>query len=120
MKKFFVLGAVVVLAGGLAIGSGMIRQTAAQIAEYFYGDPDMPFETGMSKEEYMLRRSEQIAMLRGIDKDHPFEPQLRTNAIQKMESQKDEILQRRDSGLRDAMLSGWSELGPNPIPNGQT
>ena len=51
-------------------------------------DPDRgPFETGMSEEEYLLKRAEAIAEKRGIEKDKPFDPQLRIDAIQQMERQ---------------------------------
>ena len=120
MKKLIVLGIFILLIGGLAVGSGSIREVAARIVKYFYNDPDMPFESGMTKEEYMRRRSENIAMLRGIDKDHPFDPQLRIDAIRQLESQEIKRDERAFHGGQNALAFSWSEIGPNPIPNGQT
>lgn len=82
------------------------------------GDPDMPefLETNpeISKEEYMLRRAENIGMLRGVTKDQPFDPALRLSAISKMQEQEAQLARTA------APQSAWTEIGPNPIPNGQT
>jgi hypothetical protein len=120
MKKLIVLIAVVVLTGGLLLSSSTVRETAAHIVEYFYSDPDMPFETGMSKEEYMLKRSEHIAMLRGIDKDHPYDFLSRPAAIQKLEEQESLRKSMPESSFKDDLFAAWTPIGPNPIPNGQT
>lgn len=80
------------------------------------GDPDMPEFRGntMTKEEFMIRRSEAIAMKRGILKDVPFNPADRIAAIRKMEEQERMLL--LTPGFAAA---AWTEIGPNPIPNGQ-
>ena len=55
---------------------GSIQQVGAQITAYFQTDPDMgPFEdalSGMSREEFMTKRAEGIAMKRGIVEGQPF------------------------------------------------
>jgi photosystem II stability/assembly factor-like uncharacterized protein len=109
------------LTGGLAIGQKSIRDFATKIIDYFYDDPDMPsrFQTGMSKEEFMIKRSEQIAMLRGIDKDKPVDPHLRMDAIKQLENQESFRYDLPESPAKDALLAAWTEIGPNPIPNGQ-
>src|SRR6187455_1411320 len=55
-------------------------------------DPDLPPDfigppSGFSKEDFMLRRAEGIALKRGIDKDKPFDPRFRQAAIAQMERQ---------------------------------
>ena len=79
-------------------------------------DPDMPSFTGntMTKEQFLTLRAEAIAKFRGIEKDKPFDPQFRINAIRKMEDQ-----QRQLALSPNGFLAAWTELGPMPIPNGQ-
>ena len=67
------------------------------------------------KEEFMKRRSEAIAQLRGVTKDQPFDPTKRVDAINFMERQR---AQRASAG-RATPDAVWTEIGPNPIPNGQ-
>ncbi len=78
-------------------------------------DPDMPNFPGntMTKEEFMILRSEAIGVRRGIIKDTPFNPMDRILAIRKMEDQE------RILALNHAPQVAWTEIGPNPIPNGQ-
>jgi Secretion system C-terminal sorting domain len=82
-------------------------------------DPDMPdfLRSTMSKEEFMQRRADAIAMKRGVEKDKPFDPANRINAIRQMEEQKRAIAA---SGANSRITAlNWTEIGPNPIPNGQ-
>ncbi|MGB3006259.1 MAG: hypothetical protein WBC06_07110, partial [Chitinophagaceae bacterium] len=67
------------------------------------------------KEEFMQRRAEAIAQLRGVTKDQPFDPAKRLAAVQLMERQRAE----RASAGRAMPDAVWTEIGPNPIPNGQ-
>lgn len=122
MKKLIVLAAAVLLIGGLAFGQGKVREVATKIVEYFYDDPDMPsqFDIGLTKEEYLSKRSEQIEMKRGIERDRPFDPQLRVNAIRQLDTQQEMLARRPESREKDSILAAWTPIGPNPIPNGQT
>ncbi len=83
-------------------------------------DPDMPgFSTsGISKEEFMLRRAEGIAAKRGIEDGKPFNPMDRINAIKLMEQQIQNVNANRNNSTT-SLLGAWTEIGPNPIPNGQ-
>ena len=120
MKKYIVLGAFLVLLVGLVAGWSSVQQVAAQIAEIFYGDPDMgPFDSGMSKEEFMEKRSEGIAMLRGVEKDKPFDPQKRISALKELDQQEVKRFDMPASISKNILLAAWTEIGPNPIPNGQ-
>ena len=76
-------------------------------------DPDVPhFARGIiEKEEYLLRRNENINFLRGIPYDTPYNPRIK--AIQEMERQK-------DTKAPHIMSGTWTEIGPAPLPNGQT
>ena len=84
-------------------------------------DPDMPGAFGkskISKEAFMLLREEDIARRRGILKDEIVDPMLRIRAIQRMNQQKSQL--RGTSTLNSPSAVGvWTEIGPNPIPNGQ-
>src|SRR6266404_859089 len=93
-------------------------------------DPDMPaFAKGnVDEADYIRRREEYIARLRGWETDKPFEPSARSRAIQQMEEQegqrsrKGTLLGRLESmlGLSPSAGPAWTELGPSPIPNGPT
>ncbi|MEZ5426154.1 MAG: carboxypeptidase regulatory-like domain-containing protein [Pyrinomonadaceae bacterium] len=88
-------------------------------------EPDMPgflqqAKNKFSKEEFMLKRSEGVAMKRGIYKDLPFDPKMRPAAIRKMEEQENLLARLPESEKRDSLLAAWTPLGPAPIPNGQT
>lgn len=84
-----------------------------------------PFARGrISQEEYLALRDRQIRMLRGID-DLVRDPLLRSKAIRTMELQEFFLQQLRQGGaplglLAPAATNTWTQLGPAPIPNGQT
>lgn len=120
MKKLIVLGALLILMIGIVAGWSSIRQVAAQVSEIFYGDPDMgPFDSGMSREEFMEKRAEGISMLRGVDKDKPFDPQKRISALKELDQQEVKRFDMPASPQKNTLLAAWTEIGPNPIPNGQ-
>ncbi len=93
-------------------------------------DPDMPaFAKGnVDEADYIRRREEYIARLRGWETDKPFDPSARSRAIQQMEEQegqrsrKGTLLGRLESmlGLSPSAGPAWTELGPSPLPNGGT
>jgi hypothetical protein len=122
MRKLFLLSLLLLLVGSISIGSYYFKDSASELEKEMEGDdPDMPsqFQTGMSKEEFMNKRSENIAMLRGIKKDEPFNPQFRINAIRNLETQEAKLAQLPKNATLDAITAAWTEIGPNPIPNGQ-
>lgn len=84
-------------------------------------DPDIPdfARYKIDKEEFMKLRSEGIGFKRGVEKDKPFDPHLRIAALKEMEAQQQRLFSLPHSPMKEALLSTWTELGPNPIPNGQ-
>lgn len=120
MKKFLAIGVTLALIIGIAAGWESVSKVGAKIIEIFYGDPDLgPFETSMTREEFMAGRSEYIASLRGVEKDKPFDPQDRLRAVKALEKQEVERINMMRSPEKTSILATWSEIGPNPIPNGQ-
>lgn len=116
---------------GLAF-SGVVLSTMVE-----NDDPDIPraWKNAMSKEEYMLRREENIALMRGIGTGLPFDPDLRIQAIDQLSQQQQRLLGATEggrgtsSGSQSAQSAGasasaitgtWTPIGPFPIPNGQT
>jgi hypothetical protein len=102
-------------------------QPKAQAAENEENDPDMPaFLRGkMDKRTYLQLRAGYIARIRGIDLNHPPDPHLRMQAIRAMEQQEQKIYGNRSQSAASGAivpfsLPVWTELGPSPIPNGQT
>ena len=119
MKRLFFLVMSLFLVGGFVLVFYLNPDVVASIKEKILGgDPDMPeflkTDPEITKQQYMINRAENIAMRRGVTKDQPFDPSLRIEAVRKMEQQ--ESLLARTAAPQTA----WTELGPNPIPNGQT
>ncbi len=117
MKKWFLTAAALLIVGAFA-GWYFIPGVSATIADFFGGgEPDLPdfAKYKVDKEDFMTRRAEGIAMLRGLSKDEPVDPHLRIEGIRKMEEQ--ERLAGLIPGLAPAGV--WTELGPDPIPNAQ-
>ena len=83
-------------------------------------DPDMPdfSKIGITKEEFMNRRAEAIAAKRGVEDGKPFNPMDRINAIKTMEKQIQNVNTLQNTS-NNSLLGAWTEIGPNPIPNGQ-
>ncbi|HQR33655.1 MAG TPA: putative Ig domain-containing protein, partial [Blastocatellia bacterium] len=75
-------------------------------------DPDMPpFARGLiEKDQYLNKRQEHINLLRGLPYDRVDQ---RISAIREMERQ-----YQINRPLIN--LTTWTEIGPSPIPNGQT
>ncbi|MEO7263635.1 MAG: T9SS type A sorting domain-containing protein [Ferruginibacter sp.] len=84
-------------------------------------DPDMPpfMKKRMNPETYMTLRSEAVSMRRGVDKNKPFDPARRQTAINMMMAQRSQLLNSKGPQV-NAATSPWIEIGPNPIPNGQS
>ncbi|MGQ0762203.1 MAG: hypothetical protein ACT4OT_09360 [Acidobacteriota bacterium] len=136
MKKSLLVLSTLVLMLGLVWGSSLITEAGLSV---FSGDddPDVPrmWKNAMSKEEYMLRRDEHIALLRGVGTGLPFDPALRIQAIEQLNEQQNRLLGTTDgsgstSGTQSSQSEGgvaagaitgnWTPIGPFPIPNGQT
>ncbi len=93
-------------------------------------DPDLPaFLRGkIDKQTYLKLRAEYIGRIRGIDLNNPADPHIRMNAIRTMEQQEQRIYRNQSqSATRGTIVpfsppssTTWTELGPSPIPNGQT
>lgn len=83
-------------------------------------NPDMPDfnNSSISKEEFLTRRAEAIAAKRGVEAGKPFNPLDRINAIKLMEQQIQNVSANRNN-TTTSLLGVWTEIGPNPIPNGQ-
>jgi len=122
MKKLLYLVIGMLLISGIGGGVYYFRDLAEKFeVEDEANDPDMPdFATlNMTKEEFVSRRAEQVGRMRGIEEDKPFNPQWRIDGIQKLERQEEALAKMPESARKDALLATWTEIGPNPIPNGQ-
>jgi len=86
-------------------------------------DPDLPpgIHGPFNEGEYTARRDAFIARLRGNDPDRPSDPTARSRANDAMDQQLTELKKAVEKGtIRPLAFPNWVELGPNPIPNGQT
>ena len=122
MKKFILLSLLLLFVGGISVGTYFLGEKGAGIENEMDGDdPDLPagFEGSIDKEEFMSRRENYIAGLRGVEEGKPFYPQLRIKALKKLDVQQETLKQMPESDAKEALQAGWTEIGPNPIPNAQ-
>src|SRR5947207_646185 len=75
----------------------------------------------IDREEYLRKRAEYIGLKRGFEAGHPFNPEVRREAIDQMERQeKGRRLEQVVSGdLSPAAGGAWTPIGPTSITNGQ-
>ena len=100
------LMAAVLIGGPLVAGGVAIGQRGESAA-----DPDLPpFGQDMDKLAFMRARNDYIALLRGMPHFMRYDP--RVKALRELEQQERELPQ-----IDPAF---WTQLGPAPIPNGQT
>jgi hypothetical protein len=88
-------------------------------------DPDRPpgFVGHFDEADYMRRREAYIALRRGIDPTKPLDPTARMRANAMMDVQVAELKSQveKSRGTNHPLaFPNWVELGPNPIPLGQT
>mgnify|MGYP000117794525 FL=1 len=122
MKKLvLVASAVTIVMIFSSFGWEVLGRVGASIMDLIHDDPDYPrwMQSSVSKEEFMLARSEGIALKRGIKDGQLFDPAKRIDGIKKMRSQESERLKMAPSRAKDALLAAWTPIGPAPIPNGQ-
>src|SRR5205814_2726863 len=76
----------------------------------------------LAKTDYQRLRAEHIARLRGWTPGKPFDFTARSRAIRNMEAQeaRRNRLRTNQLGIFPLAFPTWTNLGPNPIPNGQT
>ena len=88
-------------------------------------DPDRPagMHIPFNEGEYIQKRDAFIALLRGVDPTRPSNPEGRIRANALMDQQltdRARLLQESLNSNAPLALPNWTELGPNPIPLGQT
>jgi hypothetical protein len=97
-------------------------------------DPDLPDFLGgnVDKDAYLQMRDAYIARIRGIDPNSgPPDPRMRMNAIRTLQRQESMTYGNKTlspaahsvspfSPLSSPSATTWTELGPDPIPNGAT
>src|SRR5436190_10650821 len=107
-----------------AFALSLVGTTLAVIQEQG-GDPDLrpgfqgPFDEG----EYIRRRDEFVALLRGVDPTRPADPAARQRANAMMDNQLAalrDVVEKSKNTNSPLAFPNWVELGPNPIPLGQT
>ena len=133
MKRLMLSVSMLIFVVLFSAASPFVRKAALSL--FTDDDPDVPrtWKNVMSKEEYMLKRAEHIALLRGIGGGLPFNPALRIQAVQQLEEQQSRLLgakegatgtsasgEQSQSSLAAAISGTWTPIGPFPIPNGQT
>ncbi len=79
------------------------------------------FGSKIDREEYLRLRGEFFGRLRGIEPGRPFDPEMRTRAIEQMDRQQKgrKIESLISGGFAPAAGGAWTSLGPTSITNGQ-
>jgi len=96
--------------------------TRAQGDEDEAVDADLgKFGAKIDREEYLRLRGEYFGRLRGIEPGRPFDPDMRTRAIEQMDRQEKgrKIESLISGGFAPAAGGAWTSLGPTSITNGQ-
>ena len=99
-------------------------------------DPDLSDEDVVAgvidKQEYLRRRADHFLALRGFGPGETFDPHARGRAIEQLEAQERDVMANLAAAAQSAgpysaesyqlavSSQSWTELGPAPIPNGQT
>lgn len=128
MKRPILFGAIAIFAlvvTSIAIWSSIDKTVANKDVPLEGNEPDAPTflqeaKSRFSKEEFLERRAEGVAMKRGIYKDQEFDPTLRPKAIEQMAVQEELVSRKIKATGNNLLAPAWTALGPAPIPNGQT
>lgn len=89
-------------------------------------DPDLPRQLRgkINEEEYLRARTEYFMTKLGMEPGKPYSPALREQAVKQMKAQeaRQQRLFSQQSSPFAPLLSAttWTNIGPYPIPNGQT
>lgn len=112
MKNIFIKAGIILLIFSVSLAPTSLF---AQVNE----DPDLPAlpNQTISKEEYLSKREQYISNLRGNQFLNENTFNARAQAIEQKINQ--ERQQQTNNSLM-ILAPNWTELGPSPIPNGQT
>ena len=99
-------------------------------------DPDLPegdlVASLIDKQDYLRRRAEYFTSLRGFEPGERFDPHARGRAITQLDAEQQDLITNLKAAAATAgpnsperlqlaiSSSVWTELGPAPIPEGQT
>ena len=123
MKKFLIATAILlsITVLALALFFPQLNTIANKDLPNTGDDPDRPgfLQNDMSEEEMLEARAEYVGLRRGLDKDHPVDPNLRITAIAQMEKEQNRFAAMPESTEKNSLSVAWTEIGPNPIPNGE-
>ena len=114
IKKLLLISVFILAVTGLLfLTYPYINTTADRDIPFDDNEPDMPsfLKTNMSKEQFMLLRAGNIALLRGLD---TAKPDSRPKAIAKLEKSELELAEKRLETNEPS--AAWRPIGPAPIP----
>ncbi|CAN5537854.1 hypothetical protein BH20VER1_BH20VER1_14830 [soil metagenome] len=130
LSGLLLVGTLLLLAFPSAVTGSKAADPTAEV------DPDLPSGDAVTalvdKEDYLRRRADYFLSLRGWEAGEKFDPRVRLDALERLEAQEEELFTNLRRGaanagphspqMREYLLgtATWTELGPAPIPNGQT
>ncbi|HYX30025.1 MAG TPA: hypothetical protein VE863_15900, partial [Pyrinomonadaceae bacterium] len=105
------------------------RQPSSVFADEDENEPDADlgkFASSINREKWLEQRDDYIARKRGIEPGRPFDPTLRSRAVEQMERQEQnrklESIINGDlasaSDVTPAAGGAWTPIGPLTLPNG--
>src|SRR6266550_2494138 len=75
----------------------------------------------VDRQTYLKLRAQHVGRLRGLAPGGVIDPRLRSSAIKELERQEKALKQSASHGrLSPESIPSWTELGPRPLPNGET
>ncbi len=110
------------LVGGAAAGQSVLRERSAEERE---NDPDQPkfLERAMGDEgEYLRKREAWSHEIQGLPYRVAGDPRANAVGVQQVAQARERELARTggNPAVQFSVGSAWTQLGPAPIPNGQT
>lgn len=127
MKKVIVFVLIIGSLTAVAFWTPISNTLAQMDVPFFELEPDMPAPEGEeseervgSKEDYLIRRAEAYALLRGVDGVTAVDPQWRVAAVKELEREQERQTRMPESSFKDALLADWTPIGPAPLFVGAT
>jgi hypothetical protein len=107
----------------LAPGNSNVAKLADAPEEMRGTDADIHSRSGVpiDRKDYLARRGEMIATLRGLPLPEGVSPDVRAQAIRQMEQQEAQLRADKTNAFAPEISgTAWTAIGPAPIPLGQT
>jgi hypothetical protein len=120
-RRFWLGLLVAVLAAAMTASLWPTSSPSLEAQDAVGSDPDVPriAKRNVDKMDYLYMREESMALRRGWEADKPFDTAARGRALVQFEQQALRLKTQGGAPAGIASTTGWTPIGPAPIPNGQ-